>query len=75
MALSLPAVDWAEATLDGHVLDVVLCGTGSGNRLGPAFWDEAPAFFSALDREDDVREYEAYNHSCNQAWPRFALVK
>ena len=55
MALSLPAVDWADATLDGHVLDVVLCGTGSGNRLGPAFWDEAPGFFSAIDHEDDVR--------------------
>ncbi len=55
MALSLPAVDWADATLDGHVLDVVLCGTGSGNRLGPAFWDEAPGFFAALDHEDDIR--------------------
>lgn len=55
MALSLPSVDWADITLDNHVLDVVFKGTGSGNRMGPAFWDEVPGFFRAVDREDDVR--------------------
>lgn len=55
MALSLPAVDWADVTLDGHVLEVVFKGTGSGNRMGPRFWDEAPAFFHAIDRADAVR--------------------
>lgn len=52
---ALPAVSWAETTLSDGVLEVVLTGTGSGNRLGPAFWKELPALFGAIDRHDGVR--------------------
>lgn len=55
MVLSLPSVDWAGVTLHDNVLEIELSGTGSGNRLGPQFWSEVPAFFAALDREQAVR--------------------
>ena len=51
----LPTVSWADCSLSDGVLEVVLTGTGSGNRLGQAFWDEGPTLFDAIDRHDGVR--------------------
>ncbi len=35
--------------------EVVLCGPGKGNAMGPEFWRECAGVFEALDRDDDVR--------------------
>ncbi len=53
--LDLPSVSWADTTLKDGVLDFVLKGTGSGNRLGMAFWDEAPGLFDAIDGSAAIR--------------------
>ncbi len=38
-----------------HVAEVTLLGPGKGNALGPDFWDECPAVFRELDRDENVR--------------------
>jgi enoyl-CoA hydratase len=42
-------------THDGHVALVELIGPGKGNAMGPAFWNEMPIVFDALDKDDEVR--------------------
>ena len=44
-----------EVSHEGGVTEVVLCGPGKGNAMGPAFWREMPALFEALDRDRAVR--------------------
>lgn len=39
----------------GHVAEVVLTGPGKGNAMGPDFWREMPALFTALDEDESVR--------------------
>lgn len=39
----------------GHVVEVVLTGPGKGNAMGPDFWREMPALFTALDEDEAVR--------------------
>jgi enoyl-CoA hydratase len=34
---------------------VVLTGPGKGNAMGPDFWREMPALFTALDEDESVR--------------------
>ena len=51
----LPTVSWAECSLSDGVLEVVLTGTGSGNRLGQAFWMEGHTLFDAIDQHAGVR--------------------
>ena len=36
----------------GHVAEVVLTGPGKGNAMGPDFWREMPALFTALDEDE-----------------------
>ncbi len=38
-----------------HVAQVTLIGPGKGNAMGPAFWEEMPVAFAALDADPDVR--------------------
>lgn len=38
-----------------HVAEVVLTGPGKGNAMGPDFWREMPALFTALDEDPSVR--------------------
>ncbi|TGD89279.1 crotonase/enoyl-CoA hydratase family protein [Mycolicibacterium sp. CH28] len=38
-----------------HVAQVTLIGPGKGNAMGPAFWEEMPVVFAALDADPDVR--------------------
>lgn len=47
--------DTLAVSIDEHVATVELIGTGKGNSLGPAFWEEAAGAFDALDGRDDVR--------------------
>jgi enoyl-CoA hydratase len=54
-AMDFSAFETMAVQVDGHIAVVSLCGPGKGNTLGPGFWDELPAVFSALDRMDDVR--------------------
>ncbi|STZ59407.1 enoyl-CoA hydratase/carnithine racemase [Mycolicibacterium tokaiense] len=38
-----------------HVAQVTLLGPGKGNAMGPAFWNELPVVFRALDADPQVR--------------------
>lgn len=38
-----------------HVAEVTLLGPGKGNAMGPDFWRELPAVFTALDADPEVR--------------------
>lgn len=42
-------------SVDDRVATVELQGTGEGNPLGPAFWEETPEVFEALEADDEVR--------------------
>lgn len=44
-----------DVSVDGHVATVELIGPGKGNAMGPAFWEETPEVFEALDHDKDVR--------------------
>ena len=44
-----------DVSRDGHVATVELIGPGKGNAMGPAFWEETPGVFEALDVDDEVR--------------------
>lgn len=54
----MPAVSTYESMrverADG-VAEVVLIGPGKGNAMGPAFFEELPSLFTALDRDPAVR--------------------
>lgn len=41
--------------VDGTVVRVTLLGPGKGNAMGPAFWQETPGVFAALDADESVR--------------------
>jgi enoyl-CoA hydratase len=41
--------------VDDGIATVTLVGPGKGNAMGPDFWRECPALFTALDEDDDVR--------------------
>lgn len=41
--------------ISDHVARVTLIGPGKGNAMGPAFWDEMPVVFGALDADPEVR--------------------
>lgn len=38
-----------------HVAEVILCGPGKGNAMGPDFWREVPGCFRELDADGEVR--------------------
>lgn len=41
--------------VDDGIATVTVVGPGKGNAMGPDFWRECPALFTALDEDDDVR--------------------
>jgi enoyl-CoA hydratase len=51
----LPELTWATVTLTDHTAEVLLRAQGKASRMGPAFWNEMPALFAALDASEDVR--------------------
>ena len=57
------------AIADG-IAEVTLIGPGKGNVMGPDFWNELPAVFAELDRDDarDVGKYLADD----EVWGAFA---
>ena len=42
-------------TIADGIAEVTLIGPGKGNVMGPDFWNELPAVFAELDRDDAVR--------------------
>ena len=46
---------FAEVVIESHVATVTLVATGKAPRMGAAFWNEMPAFFSELEKNEDVR--------------------
>ena len=71
-----------EIQYDGHVAVVEMFGTGRGNAMGPAFWEELPRAFSELDRDDQVRvvvirgrgEHFTYGLDLKAVAPMFAGI-